>query len=867
MTKRIANWRVWAVFVALLAVSAAVPATWADEVIDRARALADEGKFGEAEQLLRGQIADPDAPVADAYAVELEILRRIRRDYRVTPAELLTQLRRWVPDVSEADVEAWRKGGVLQHRVIDGQVCYFGSAARNLFRFSASARKRRVASTPPPAGGFDKAQFAAKLLKEADAKDDALVHPVRQHVTYTLRVKDGNPHVQKGAKVRCWLPFPQQYRQQQGVRLIRTEPEGGQVAPVDTPQRTVYFEQTIEDADRPVEFTAEFEFVTYAMVPKLDPAQVKPYDESSNVYGEYVVERRPHIVFTPEIQRLAERIVGDETNPLLKARRIFRWVSDNIPWSSEREYSTIRNLSMKGLSARTGDCGVQGMLFVTLCRAAEVPARWQSGWQTTPGRWNMHDWSEFYVEPWGWLPADASYGVQDHPDVRVQEFFCGHMDPYRMIVNLDYGRELVPPKTSFRSEPYDFQRGEIEIDGHNLYYDEWSWTFDPQTEPVKGGMAALEETFDAEVPDALSEGDIPGAVLLVGRRTKDGKFEVWKKAYGYAQVEPTYVPMRDDALFDLASMTKPIATGTSMMVLVEQGKVGLDEPVGRYMPEFVNAKKGDITVRHLMTHMSGLKPYVGAAEQTKIKEKAGFPCRDATAKYIRELDLDRRPGEAVVYSCLNAILCGQIIEKVTGEKLDAFATEHVFGPLGMKDTGFNPPAELRARCLPTTRAKRGTGEGGFLQGQVHDPLAAMLAGVSGNAGLFSTADDLSRFAQMMLSGGELDGVRVLSPESVAAMTRVQNPGAKNRHGEPDRRGLLWDLYGEETDDGRTEAYGHTGYTGGAIRVWPERGVYAIALTNRVHPDDGGKVSAFREMVWKVVGRVQGSGFRVQEEGE
>jgi transglutaminase-like putative cysteine protease len=148
------------------------------------------------------------------------------------------------------------------------------------------------------------------------------------------------------------------------------------------------------------------------------------------------------------------------------------------------EYSIIPNLSEKGLSARRGDCGVQGMVFITLCRAVGVPARWQSGWQTKPGDWNMHDWSEFYVEPWGWLPADASYGVRNHADPRVRDFFCGHMDPYRLIVNLDYARELQPPKTSFRSEPNDFQRGEVEIDGHNLYFDEWDWTFRVKTTPL-----------------------------------------------------------------------------------------------------------------------------------------------------------------------------------------------------------------------------------------------------------------------------------------------------------------------------------------------------------------------------------------------
>jgi transglutaminase-like putative cysteine protease len=151
------------------------------------------------------------------------------------------------------------------------------------------------------------------------------------------------------------------------------------------------------------------------------------------------------------------------------------------------EYSIIPNIPEKALAARRGDCGVQGLTFITLCRAAGVPARWQSGWQTKQPNWNMHDWSEFYVEPWGWLPADASYGsgLRDHPDPLVRDFFCGHMDPFRLIVNLDYARPLVPPKASFRSEPNDFQRGEIEIDGHNLYFDEWDYTFAVEVTPLK----------------------------------------------------------------------------------------------------------------------------------------------------------------------------------------------------------------------------------------------------------------------------------------------------------------------------------------------------------------------------------------------
>ncbi len=454
-------------------------------VISRARTLVDQGRFREAEKLLRKHIAEPEGPVDEPLEIELEIIRRIRLDFAQRPDELLRRLRRRIPDVTSADLERWRRAGVLQYRVIDGQIRYFHAEPGNLLRCCPQAR-RRVSSSQPArsSAGFDLPAHLAELLREARASGRTLVHPVRHRIRYELRVKPGNPRLRPGARVRCWLPFPQQYRQQQDVRLLRTEPPGGRVAEDDCPQRTVYFETTLGPQAPPPRFAAVFEFTTYAYVPQLDPAAVKPYDTGSALYRTCTAERPPHIVFSPELRRQAREIVGDETNPLLKARRIFRWVSENIPWCSEMEYSTIRSLSQKALAARRGDCGVQGMLFITLCRAAGVPARWQSGWQTLPGRWNMHDWSEFYVEPWGWLPADASYGLQDHPDRAVQEFYCGHLDPYRLIVNLDYARELCPPKISFRSEPNDFQRGEIEIDGHNLYFNEWSW--DLQLEYLPG---------------------------------------------------------------------------------------------------------------------------------------------------------------------------------------------------------------------------------------------------------------------------------------------------------------------------------------------------------------------------------------------
>ncbi|HNO77208.1 MAG TPA: serine hydrolase [Phycisphaerae bacterium] len=827
----------------------------ADAVLSEARAAVQAGRFAEAETLIAPHIANPDAPVTDAFAILREQMRRIRRDYRLTPESMLAQLKLSIPDATMTDVERWRDSGDLQHRVIDGKTWYFSRAAGTLLRFCPEAQARRKRTVEAAGSQFDLPRHLERLVKRAEAGKGPEVFPVKHTGTYTITIKPGNARVKSGATVRCWLPFPQEYRQQRDVRLIRSDPEASEIAPKDAPQRTIYFERKIEDVNAPLTFSATFEFTTSAYCPLPDPAQAKPYDKTSELYRTYTAERAPHIVFTPKVRQIVKEVVGDETNPLQAARKIFRWIDANVPWCAEMEYSTIFNLSDKGLTAGRGDCGVQGMSFITLCRAAGIPARWQSGWETKPINWNMHDWSEFYVEPWGWLPADASYGLQDHPNVRVRDFYCGNLDPYRMIVNLDYGQELIPPKTSFRSEPNDFQRGEVEIDGHNLYFDEWSWSFDFTTEPLDHGVDAFAETLDTIVPDLLAAGDIPGAVIAVGRKTPGG-FETWRGSYGFLQTQPTPIPMPVDAVFDMASLTKPLATGTSLMQLIEQGKVKLDEPVKTYLPDFGGPQKDAVTVRDLMTHRSGMKPYIGAGEQEKIHAASGYPCPQALRQRVRTLKLSTEAGGPVVYSCLNAILCANIVESVSGQPIDVYAKEHVFAPLGMRDTGYRPPATLANRIAPTTQAKRSPHADGFLRGEVHDPLAAMQDGVSGNAGLFSTAADLERFAQMLLNGGELDGVRILKPETIELMSRVQDPKAVGKDGKPNRRGLLWDSF--PSDPGNTGidsiyGYGHTGYTGTAMRIYPQAGVYVIALTNRVHPDDTGKVGAFRRAVWQAVG--------------
>ncbi len=470
-----------------------------DPVVVKARGLVEAGAFTEAESVLATAGEPAGAEARQARAEMVESIRRTRLEFSLTLDRLVESLRKSIPDVTAADIERWRAEGNVRFREIDGKVCYFRREPSSLLRFSDEAKRRRDEHAAKSAGSASAEPTAQQKLHAhlvqaiADAKSSGKteIAPVRHRVTYSLTVLPNRPGAKAGSLVRCWLPFPQTYRQQKSAKLIRTVPAEHKLADsavqgesVSGPrQRTVYFEQKIDDPAKPIRFEEEFEYVSFAYYPALKD-DLATAQIPAKIKAEYLPERPPHIVFTPELRAAVAAAVDNETNPLAKARRIFHYLSEHVRWRPEVEYAIVPNISDMGLKARRGDCGVQSMLFITMCRIAGVPARWQSGWESKPDDSNMHDWSEFYVEPWGWLPCDASYGVQKSDDPEVRDYYLGHQDAYRMIVNLDYGWSLVPPKPSLRSEPADFQRGEVEIDGRNLYFEEWTYdmNFDVKAE-------------------------------------------------------------------------------------------------------------------------------------------------------------------------------------------------------------------------------------------------------------------------------------------------------------------------------------------------------------------------------------------------
>lgn len=325
---------------------------------------------------------------------------------------------------------------------------------------------------------------------------------------------------------------------------------------------------------------------------------------------------------------------------------------------------------------------------------------------------------------------------------------------------------------------------------------------------------------------AVSDGMIPGGVVLIGHNGK----VVYRKAFGSRSLEPTRETMTVDTIFDLASLTKCIATTTSMMRLIQDGKVRLNDPVSNYLPEFKQNGKDQITVRELMTHYSGLAP--------DLDLKASWQGHDTAFEMAMHEKPANPPGSRFVYSDINYETLGFLVEKISGQPLNQFAKENVFAPLGMKDTGFLPDPSLLPRIAPTQYDDSGH----MLRGVVHDPTARRMGGVAGHAGLFSTADDLALYAQDLLTG-----FRILRPITVEKMSTPQQPANA-----PSQRGLGWDIdspfasnRGELLPVG---SYGHTGFTGTSLWIDPTTQTYIILLTNAVHPRGGHSVVSLRARV-------------------
>jgi serine-type D-Ala-D-Ala carboxypeptidase len=352
--------------------------------------------------------------------------------------------------------------------------------------------------------------------------------------------------------------------------------------------------------------------------------------------------------------------------------------------------------------------------------------------------------------------------------------------------------------------------------------------------PAKADEPPFPKQKIAEVVQAaIARKDLPGAVVLVLHKDK----VLFKQAFGSRTLEPVVAPMTSDVIFDMASLTKPLATATSIMKLLEQGKLKLSDTVAQHWPDFGKHGKDNITIEHLLLHIGGL------IADNPEKDYADGPQR--SLERICDLKPVANPGARFIYSDVGFIVLGELVKRIAGKPLDLFAQEEIFMPLEMRDTGFLPLAgsalKPRERFAPTE--KRGDK---WMLGEVHDPRSYRLGGVAGHAGVFSTADDLARYARMILNGGELDGTRILNPRTVRTMTAPRPvPGGLRAYG--------WDVdTGYSSNRGelfrKGESFGHTGFTGTSIWIDPSTQTAVIFLSNRVHPNGHGNINRLRGQV-------------------
>lgn len=340
--------------------------------------------------------------------------------------------------------------------------------------------------------------------------------------------------------------------------------------------------------------------------------------------------------------------------------------------------------------------------------------------------------------------------------------------------------------------------------------------------------------IDAVVRSEIVQGNIPGAVVLVGQAEKI----LYHRAFGHAVVSPAQTKMTKQTVFDLASLTKPVATASSILVLRDQRRLKLDDRVSDFLPAYACLGKEDTRLKHLLTHTSGLPAYTDAAA---LKEGWGSVCPDRVIEKICGLQALTEPGEHFRYSCLGYIVAARIVEVVSGKTVADFSWKHLFQPLDMQHTGYTPKEALLQDMAGTEVRDNQT-----QLGIVHDPLAQLMGGVSGNAGLYSTTLDLSRFCRMLLYDGTWKRKRILSPEAVGLLTTGQSQG--RACGFDVNSSYAW-IKGEFAGDA---AFCHSGYTGTSLVCDPVRKRYVIILTNRVHPDDGGTCRALRKAIADIV---------------
>jgi hypothetical protein len=403
-----------------------------------------------------------------------QIAERISLDFSLSEEEVNVQIEKRIGSYTEEDKISWEEKGWLEYRMINGSKRFFRRTVSNLVLMKKFYEDHNL--WLKETAEDEEMVFRLKHTSEVFSlcrNNSKPVVPVNIEITYTITV---HPDVvPEGETIRCWLPWPKSnHLRQQKVRLLDTSDPEYLISPDTAIHSTLFMEEEAKKG-APTIFRIRFRYESGAIYYNLPASAVLPYNKESYDYKKYTSEQLPQINFSSGVKRLADSLTGKEDNPQEIVRKIYMWFKESIPWAGALEYSIMPDIPAYVLKNRRGDCGMQTFLFMSMLRYKGIPVRWQSGWMIPPGAENLHDWCEVYYEGVGWVPSDVSYDLQNSDIKGIREYYLSGIDSYRMIVNDGVSGNLYPQKQFLRSEPYDFQRGEAEWKGGNLYFDKWDY--------------------------------------------------------------------------------------------------------------------------------------------------------------------------------------------------------------------------------------------------------------------------------------------------------------------------------------------------------------------------------------------------------
>jgi hypothetical protein len=407
-----------------------------------------------------------------------EIAERIRLEYSVDETNFREVLEKSTGSVNDIQLNDWQKKGWLESRFIDGRRMYYNRAASNLLRVLKFHEQRNGIANEEPVDSelVFRLKHTLEVLSSAKGESNPVL-PVKMSVAYTISV-DADA-VPAGEIVRCWLPFPRSDSpRQNNIKLLETSEPEYIIAPDTAVHSSIYMESPAIKG-KPVIFRIVFTYESSAQHFDLKRIKNIPYEKSSAVYKEFTSEELPHINFSEHVKSIADDSIAYlVNNPVGVVSGLYGWFKDNVPWAGAPEYSIIPDISDYVIKNRRGDCGMQTLLLMSLLRYKGVPVRWQSGWMVPPGHENLHDWCEVYYEGTGWVPVDVSYVLQRSDIQDLRYFYISGIDSYRLVINNGIAGPLHPGKKFLRSEPYDFQRGEVEWKGGNLFFDKRNYNIE-----------------------------------------------------------------------------------------------------------------------------------------------------------------------------------------------------------------------------------------------------------------------------------------------------------------------------------------------------------------------------------------------------